>query len=65
MKAKTPCQCCLTPVFGLSKRFDASLGFICADCFTFIGYAETQLTKIGIEGHIARPVRHAPKPEIL
>ena len=61
--SKSPCQVCLARVHEITKRFDPLVGYVCVECYEFMGYADKALRKHGVEGSITSPQRQSPKPQ--
>ena len=60
---KSPCRICSSPSSALTKRFTEGLGYVCMGCHDFLLTADKALRRVGIEGVVAEPQRHAAKRE--
>lgn len=60
---KSFCRICRSETNDLEKRFDPTLGFICAECHGFLIEADKVLCKCGIEGVTIEPVRYKHDPK--
>lgn len=58
---KSLCRCCREETPDMVKKFDHDVGYVCFECWTFLGIAESALHDAGIRG----VVEETPDPEKL